>query len=270
MGDATPQSKKNLLKEGMRSVSQNKLFTAIMVVALLLVGGALGYLINEEILGGEDNDGQIAEGYYQPEVNPKKFGTEIDNIYFPLTPGSMSVYNSTTDGQKVVVVVLNDTRIILGVECVVVRDTVSSGQSIVEDTLDWYAQDNDGNVWYFGEDTKEYDTNGKVVSTAGSWEAGVDGAKPGIIMLADPLAGLTYRQEYSRGNAEDMAMIMDLNMTITVPIGSFDQVLRTREWSALDPSVLEDKYYVAGIGCVLTLGVQGGQAREEMIEFVPN
>ena len=119
--------------------------------------------------------------------------------------------------------------------------------NLTEKTFDYYAQDKKGNVWYFGEDTKEYE-NGKVVSTKGSWEAGVDGAKPGFIMQADPKVGETYRQEYYEGEAEDMAKVLSLSESVTVPYGSFDQVLVTKEWTPLEPGLVEHKYYAPGVG----------------------
>jgi hypothetical protein len=135
----------------------------------------------------------------------------------------------------------------MGVECVVVNDKAWENGKLIERTYDWHAQDKEGNVWYFGEDTKEYE-NGKVVSTKGSWEAGVDGAKPGIIMQAHPKVGQSYRQEYYKGEAEDMAKVINLNESVTVPYGSFDHVLVTKEWTPLEPSYAEHKYYAPGVG----------------------
>jgi len=137
----------------------------------------------------------------------------------------------------------------MGVECVVVRDTAWEGGELIERTFDWYAQDQEGTVWYFGEDTKEY-RNGKVTSTGGSWEAGVDGAQPGIIMQANPKAGLSYRQEYYEGEAEDKAQVVSVNESVTVPYGSFDHVLKTKEWTPLEPGLVEHKYYAPGVGQV--------------------
>jgi hypothetical protein len=156
----------------------------------------------------------------------------------------------------------------MGVTCMVVRDTVSTGGQVIEDTWDWYAQDVHGNVWYFGEDTKEFE-NGKVVSTEGTWEGGVGGARPGIVMLADPQVGLTYHQEYLKGVAEDMAQVLDLSTNATVPAGSYGHAVQTKEWTPLQPKVLENKYYVAGIGCVLEVTVKGGTDRVELVEYVP-
>jgi hypothetical protein len=192
----------------------------------------------------------------------------VDNPYFPLTPGTTRVYEGETeDGlERIEVVVTHDTREILHISCIVVRDTVSLDGELVEDTFDWYAQDNDGNVWYMGEDSKEYE-DGEVVSTAGSWEAGVDGAQPGIIMQANPQVGAAYRQEYYAGEAEDMAEVLSLTETASVPYGSFDALLMTKEWTPLEPGVAEQKYYAAGTGLVLEVMVEGGTGRVELIDL---
>ena len=135
---------------------------------------------------------------------------------------------------------------------------------MIEDTYDWYAQDQDGNVWYLGEDVKDYE-DGQVVSTAGSWEAGVDGAQPGIIMQAQPRVGLTYQQEYYEGEAEDAAEILSVDERVTIPYGTFDQVLKTRDFTPLEPDVEEEKYYAQGVGSVLAVTVKGGSARLELV-----
>jgi hypothetical protein len=143
-------------------------------------------------------------------------------------------------------VVTSDTKKVMGVECVVVDDRGWENGKLIEQTYDWYAQDKEGNVWYFGEDTKEYE-NGKVVSTKGSWEGGVDGAKPGIMMQSNPKMGQSYRQEYYVGKAEDMAKVVSLNVSATVPYGSFDHVLVAKEWTPLQPGFSGKKYYVRGV-----------------------
>jgi hypothetical protein len=153
-------------------------------------------------------------------------------------------------------IVTHDTKQIMGVKCVVVDDRVWTNGKLTKKTFDWYAQDKRGNVWYFGEDSKEY-KNGKVTSTGGSWEAGKDGAKPGIIMPAHPKVGQTYRQEYYKGKAEDMAQTLSLNGSVKVPYGSFNDVLVTKEWSPLEPGVAEHKYYVAGVGDIKEVTVKG-------------
>ena len=164
-----------------------------------------------------------------------------------MKPGTSFLYKGGTERDQMTVT--SDTKKVMGVECVVVDDRAWEGDQLVEQTDDWFTQDKKGNVWYFGEDTKEYD-NGKVVSTKGSWEAGVDGAKPGIIMPAEPKVGETHRQEYYPGEAMDMAKVLSLSESVTVPYGSFDHVLETKEWTPLEPGYVEHKYYAPGVGYV--------------------
>lgn len=149
-------------------------------------------------------------------------------------------------------------------KCVVVDDRVFENGKLTEQTYDWYAQDKKGNVWYFGEDSKEI-KNGKVTSTKGSWKAGKDGAKPGIIMQAHPKAGQSYRQEYQKGVAEDMARALKLNGSTSVPYGSFKHVLVTREWSPLEPNVVERKYYAPGVGDILEVTIKGPPETIELV-----
>ena len=174
-------------------------------------------------------------------------------------------YRSATKAgvEATVVTVTDKTRIIAGVRCVEVRDTDRVDGALKEDTLDWFAQDRTGAVWYFGEDTKEY-AHGKVSSTEGSWVAGEHGAKPGIVMPAQPRPGDRYRQEYYRGHAEDMAEVLSTSERATVPTGSYDALVMTKETTPLEPGVLERKYYARGIGLVLTVEPAGG-AREELV-----
>jgi hypothetical protein len=183
---------------------------------------------------------------YAPHIDPAEFTATIDNEYFPLKPGTTFVYEGG-GAEHSEMSVTHDTKKVMGVECVVVEDKEWEGDMLIERTYDWFAQDKEGNVWYFGEDTKEYE-NGKVVSTKGSWEAGVDGAKPGIIMQADPKVGQSYRQEYYPGEAMDMARVLSFSASVTVPYGSFDHVLETKEWTPLQPGFFEKKYYVRGVG----------------------
>ena len=158
------------------------------------------------------------------------------------------------------------TKTVQGIEATVVHDLVTEDGEPIEDTYDWYGQDKEGNLWYLGEDTKEYE-NGKVVSTAGSWEAGVDGALAGIIIPADPQVGMTYRQEYYEGEAEDEGEILSLDEKAEVPFGSFDNLLMTKDTTPLEPDILEHKFYARGVGPVLVLGISGGSDREVLLRF---
>jgi hypothetical protein len=210
---------------------------------------------------------------YSPNIDPSNFVKEVDNPYFPLKPGTTLVYEGQTpEGtERVEDTVLQETKRVMGVECVVLRDRVWLNGELIEDTLDWHAQDKEGNVWYFGEYTKEYE-NGKVVSTQGSFEAGEDGALPGIIMPADPKVGDSYRQEYYKGEAEDMAEVISLNGSalndaVTTPYDSFSKdVLVTKDWNPLEPDILEHKYYVPGIGLIGETKVTGPSEKIELID----
>jgi hypothetical protein len=202
-------------------------------------------------------------------LDPAQFTTRIDNRWWPMTPGSRWVYRET-DGQgatqRVEVTVTDQTKTIIGIQARVVHDVVTEDGQLVEDTYDWYAQDATGNVWYLGEDTKEYQ-HGKVTSTEGSWQAGVDGAQPGILLLADPKRAMEYRQEYYRGQAEDAARVLSLDMRVKVPAGFFDPVLVTRDYTPLEPDLVEHKFYAPGVGPVLAITVKGGSARMELLRF---
>ena len=195
------------------------------------------------------------------------FVDRIDNRYMPLIPGSIYIYRGSEDGeeQRTVVEVTGETKTILGVEAVVVRDTVTDrrGQPI-EITLDWFAQDDRGNVWYLGEDSKEYE-NGQVVSTEGSWEAGVNGAQPGIVMEAFPRAGDAYSQECAPGVAEDAARVLKLKHAVKTPFGRFSHALLTRETTALEPGVAEEKSYAPCVGLVRAVTVKGGKGVSSLV-----
>jgi hypothetical protein len=201
---------------------------------------------------------------------PADFSTRIDNPWWPMRPGSRWVYRETdSEGgrQRVVVTVTRRTKLIAnGVRARVVRDMVTESGKPVEVTSDWYAQDRRGNIWYLGEDTTEYE-NGRPVSKAGSWEAGVDGARAGIIMPAHPRAGMRYREEYYRGHAEDRARVMSRREKAEVPYGFFKRTLMTREDTPLEPKMLEYKLYARGVGPVLSITVSGGSDREELQRY---
>jgi hypothetical protein len=211
--------------------------------------------------------GPDAGGGYNPSIVPSDFSTTIDNPYLPMPVGSVQ-HLKDTDGNAIEITVTASTTTVMGVTCVVVHDTsTSSAGTLLEDTYDWFAQDKTGNVWYFGEDTKFY-TNG-VASTAGSWTGGVDCAKPGIVMEANPKVGDSYRQEFHAGDAEDQSDVLGLDETVTVTYGTFTHCLKTRDYSRLEPGADENKYYCAGLGNILTLDlpVSTGK-REELVSVV--
>jgi len=201
------------------------------------------------------------------QIDPNNFVDVVDNPYFPLEQGTTYIYQGETDGvpTRDVMIVTSDTKVILGVTTIVVRDQAYDDGVLVEDTFDWYAQDVDGNVWYFGEDTKELDENGNVISTEGSWEAGVDGAEPGIIMEANPKKGDKYRQELAPDVAEDMAQVIGFEDSFCVPYGCFEDVLVTKEWTPLEKGVVENKYYAKGVGFLSAVMVKGGDEQTELV-----
>lgn len=204
-----------------------------------------------------------------PDIDPANFVRKVTNTFFPLRPGTTFFYEGTEDGipTRNEVYVTHDTKRILGVNCTVVRDRAFEDGVLVEETFDWYAQDVEGNVWYFGEDSKELDPNGNVISTAGSWEAGVNGAQPGIIMKADPHVGDRYYQESAPGVAEDQARVLSLDESACVRYGCFDNLLLTKEWTQLEPGVAEHKYYAEGIGFILGVMVRGGDEHSELVRI---
>jgi hypothetical protein len=235
------------------------LLTTFLIALSLLVGctGATADPI-------DPGDG----GDYSVTIDAADFVAEIDNDRLPFHPGSTWVYESTGGGEveRIEVVVTEENRTVMGVSTTVVRDTVTIDGEMVEDTYDWYAQDQDGNVWYFGEDTAEYE-DGEIVSTSGAWEAGVDGALPGIVMEANPTVGDSYRQEYYPGEAEDLAEVIRTGVSEQVGFGSFEDLVVIEEWTPLEPDVVEEKYYASGVGVVLETTVQGGSGRIELVSF---
>jgi hypothetical protein len=213
---------------------------------------------------------------YAPNIDPSNFVDMVDNPYFPLKPGRTWVYEgkSPEGTERVEDTVLKETKQVMGVECVVLRDRVWKQSELVEETFDWHAQDKNGNVWYFGENSRETE-NGKLVRSKGSWEAGVDGAKPGIIMPADPKVGDSYREEYYPGHATDAAEVIsldgaELNDAVSTPYDSFSKnVLVTKAWNPLEPNILEHKYYVPGVGLIGEVKVTGPAEKVELVDFKP-
>jgi hypothetical protein len=199
-----------------------------------------------------------AAGEYNPVINPDDFVPEINNKYFTLNPGTKFTYKNRAGTERIEVTVTDETKKLMGVTTRGVRVTEWRNGALKEDTTDWYAQDKAGNVWYFGEAVNNY-RDGKLVHQTGSWQAGVDGAKPGTIMRADPKVGDTYRQEYYKGHAEDMGTVVATDKKVTVPFGRFENCLQIRDSSPLE-SGSEYKYYCPDIGFL---------ALEEVVGFGP-
>jgi hypothetical protein len=227
----------------------------LLALTLLLLAGC-----------GGSSSRSLPQGSEPAKLDAGDFVARIDNPYWPMAPGSTWVYGE--GGRRVSVTVTDKTKEILGIRATVVHDVVSEDGEVVEDTYDWYGQDKDGNLWYLGEDTKEFE-NGKVKSTEGSWEAGVDGAEAGVLLPGEPEVGMSYRQEYYKGEAEDAGEILSLDERVEVTFGRFDHVLETKDYTPLEPSLIEHKFYAKGVGPVLAVTVSGGSDREELLSFKP-
>jgi hypothetical protein len=202
-------------------------------------------------------------------LEQRTFARRIDNPWLPFKPGTVWVYRGAKDGKEArdVVRVTSATRVIDGVRCTPVSDRLYLAGKLAERTTDWYAQDSRGNVWYYGEATAELDAKGRVKSTEGSWRAGVDGAKAGIVMPAHPRVGYSARQEYYKGHAEDHFQVLSVSSFVRVPYVTSKRALLTKEWTPLEPDVLDHKVYVRGIGMVKEQEVKGGDERSVLVSM---
>jgi len=218
--------------------------------------------------GGGGSSTSLPQGTKAVHLDPADFTTEIDNPYWPMRPGSHWVYREVEDGEvhRDDVTVTNETKLLGGIEARVVHDLVTQNGETLEKTDDYYAQDSKGNLWYLGEDTAEYE-NGKLKTKEGTWAYGVDGAQPGVILPASPKRGLSYREEYYKGHAEDAAEILSVGSQVQVPYGRFHGAVLTRNYSAIEPTVEEMKLYAKGVGPVMELLVSGGSGRTELLGY---
>jgi hypothetical protein len=241
---------------------------ALLAASAIAVAGGCGIQDAAGSGSSSASGGELPQTSESVDLDPSAFSTTIDNRYWPMEPGTRWVYREVDDSGeqlRVVVTVTSATKAIAnGVTARVVRDTVTQGGELVEDTLDWYAQDDDGNIWYLGEKTAEFE-NGQLASREGSFEAGVDGAMAGVAMPAEPADGLSYRQEFDKGNAEDRAEVLSRAEMAEVAAGHFDHAVLTKDTTPLEPRILEYKFYARGVGPVLVLGVSGGVVREELV-----
>ena len=233
------------------------------------------FLIREQHKARLDICRDLGECRYDPDIDPSNFLSVEEivanpNPLLPLIPGRIFTYEAETeDGLETIVLTITyDTREVAGVPCIVVRDTVTVEDELVEDTFDWYAQDKDGNVWYFGELSMSFE-DGELESLEGSWETGKDDAKPGIVMLADPRVGDVYRQEYLLGEAEDMGRVLGLDETVELEIGTFEGCLKTADYLPIEPDALEHKFYAPNVGLVYEVDPDSGETLElvKMEEF---
>ena len=231
---------------------------------------ALGLVVLVLAACGGDEGAGLPVGDDAVALDPSDFTTEIDNEFWPMSPGTQWTYDEVDEEGshlEVVVTVSSETRSIAnGVTARTVRDTVTRDGELIEDTMDWYAQDREGNIWYLGEDTAEFE-DGEVASTSGSFEAGADGALAGIIMPAEPAPGMRYREEYDKGNAEDNGEILAVDQIAETPLGRYDSAVLVWDTITIEPDVAEYKLYAPGVGPVLVLGVSGGGGREELVDL---
>jgi hypothetical protein len=221
--------------------------------------------------GGESkssSSSSLPQGTKPVKLDPADFTTNIDNLYWPMRPGSHWVYREVENGeaQRVDVTVTNRTRPLGGIEARIVHDRVSQSGETLEDTYDWYAQDSAGNLWYLGEDTAEYE-NGKLKTKEGSWAYGVDGAQAGVVVPTNPKQGMKYREEYYADHAEDAAEVLNVGSQVEVPFGRFKDAMLTRNFSTIEPTVEEMKLYAKGVGPVMELLVSGGSGRTELLSY---
>ena len=243
-----------------------KKLVAVAATAIMVLGGG------GAACAASSSPGGLPQGSEPVKLDPADFSVNIDNPYWPMSPGNKWVYSETdTKGtnQKVVVEVTDKTKMIAnGIEARVIRDTVTEDGKLAEQTYDWYAQDKAGNIWYLGEATAEYE-NGEVKTRAGSFEAGVDGAQPGIAMPANPEPGMSYRQEYYEGEAEDKGAVVTVGEEqVQVPFGFFDKnVLMTRDLVPTEPKVQELKFYAPNVGPLLSVHTDGDGGRAELVSY---
>ena len=207
---------------------------------------------------------------YHPQISPRDFSPSVTNPLFPLRPGTTMVYTGTKDNKKALNIfhITSRTAVIDGVRTRVVEDRLYLDNVLEERTHDYYAQDRCGNAWYFGEDTATLDPRGHVVSTEGSFHAGVHGAQPGVFMQAHPQVGLPFRQEWSHGHAEDTFSVLSLSAPVTVQYRTFQHALKTAETTALEPAVVDNKYYIKGIGEVEEVAVKGPLEKLQLVEII--
>lgn len=241
-------------------------FSGLAVAAAMLLGPSIA-VVEAKCLDARTPD-------------PADFTSLLDNQYFPHAVGRTYLYRAQTPDELIEneIAITPATVEILDITCTVVHDVewISPDDGVTwfktEETDDWYAWDNDGNVWYFGEYTEAYtyDESWNLIdtSTAGSWEAGVDGALPGIIMLADPEPGACYQQEFYEGKAEDMGKVLRLNASVSVPWDDYGDCLQTKEWTPLSPGVVELKYYAPGVGLVFVEELNGKTILVELVEIL--
>jgi hypothetical protein len=252
--------------------SINRLLKGKALLALVVFGALVGGAATASSVAGAVAAGTSPSGAgpgWPETISPSDFVREVTNPWFPLKPGSVWHYKGLKEGVKTtdVVTATHRTKKILGVTTTVVHDIVSVKGKPEEVTNDFYAQDRHGNVWYFGEETEELSAQGKTTSTEGSFEAGVEGARPGVLIPGHPKVRLVGRQEFLKGEAEDHFRVLDLKASVSVPFASTRKALRTREWTPLEPATVDNKYYVRRVGAVREIAVKGPVERLELVSY---
>lgn len=202
-------------------------------------------------------------------ATPPGFTARVDNPWYPLEPGTTYTYRGVKDGQpsRDVFIVTHRTTTVDSAPCVVIQDRLYLSGHLGERTTEWFSQDKQGNVWYFGENTATLDKKGHVTSTSGTWRAGVKAAKPGIFMFAHPTVGRSAQQEFFKGQAEDHFQVLNLHASVRVPFASSHRALLTKEWTPLEPGTIDHKLYLRGVGTVLEQTVKGGSERAALVSF---
>ena len=219
-------------------------------------------------LGEDENIERQKDTGYDPVIQQLNFVDSITNPYWPMRVGNTWKYENTDEEavETIDIEVLEEKKQIMGITCTVVRDRVYEEGKLVEDTYDWFAQDKAGNVWYMGEDSREMDGD-KIINYEGSWEAGVDGAKPGIVMWANPFPGIPYRQEYYFDEAEDWGQVVEILPSMNIGDTTYQNVVKTKEWTPLEKDHTENKYYAPGVGLIKEQVLTGGTGMLELKEF---
>ncbi|MCY1721632.1 hypothetical protein OU798_14855 [Prolixibacteraceae bacterium Z1-6] len=256
----------------MKKRSKVIVFASVAVLSVLFWGIVITGcdLVRENTPAMEENSTvELKSMSVLPEFpGAGEFVVGFTNKFLAFETGKVFTYEGETeDGMETIVVeVTDETKEIMGVTTTVVRDIAYLDGEMVEKTDDWYAEDSEGNVWYFGEYSEEWE-DGELVGIEGSWEAGVDGALPGMLMPANPKMGMKYQQEYYEGEAEDMAMVINLNKTVEIEMGTFEGCLETMEWTPLEPGEREHKFYNPTVGLVMELKPKGGRTMIELVSI---
>jgi hypothetical protein len=264
-GSPTPNWQRSITRPSLAMAA------ALLGVAVLAgCGSSSKSSSNNQPAGGQTTapaSTRPASSSYNPKIDPAKFTNNITNPYFVAKPGTVRILKGTKDGvpQTHTTHITRKTRTIAGVKTLVIKDVVTNPDGVAEIAYDWYAQDQKGNVWYFGESTSDY-AKGVVTTTKGSWETGVDGAKPGIVMPATPKPGPAFYQEFRPGVAEDKGKILGVNERVPTPSRTYQNAVRIRDTNPLDPTLVQNKWYVRGVGLVKS--VRTGSSHTETSRLV--